>query len=260
MKTVLSPLSTIDIEGGRRRTYLCFPPAGATVLCLRGIARFSVGCEVWGVEYPGRGEHLTEPPAESLGDLADRITQDILVHFGAERLSRTVLIGFSMGAFVAHEVAQRVHSRARTAPAALVVVGACAPQRRVPGRYAEMDAAEVERLLDRTGLTPAAGYRDSPELREYAVDLLLGDLRLMSEYAGPAKVMLSCPIVAIRGDDDPAFAAGEEEVRAWQAWTSGRFTGVAVPGGHLGILKPGREAEFWSCVRRPEPARQGAWR
>jgi surfactin synthase thioesterase subunit len=254
---VLGSLSAQYGEAILRRGYLCFPPAGGTVLGLRGLAHASAGFGVWGVGYPGRGERLTVPPAESLEDLAEEIALDSLDRFGTEGFARIVLIGFSMGAFVALEVAQRIRTRARTAPAALVVVGACAPQRRVRGRYAKADAAEVGRLLERTGLTPAAGYRDSPELWEYALDLLLGDLRLTSVYRGPAKVMLSCPIIAIRGEDDPAFATGDDATRAWRVWTSGRFTGCVVPGGHLGVLTPGREAEFWARIHRLERAQPG---
>ncbi|KFU80290.1 Surfactin synthase thioesterase subunit [Amycolatopsis lurida] len=249
MNTAVSRLSTVDKQLGRGPGYLCFPPAGGTALGLRGLAATAAGSVVWGVEYPGHGTRLTEPPAESLTVLAEEIARQCVARIGAEGFSRTVLIGFSMGAFVALEVAQRVLGRGRPGPAGLVVVGACAPQRRVPGRYAKADAAEAGRLLDQHCPPSSAGYLDCPELREYALDLFLGDLRLTSAYPGPAKTPLSCPIVAIRGEDDLDFAAGDEEIRAWRAWTTGRFTGCAVPGGHLAVLTPGKEAGFWDRVR-----------
>lgn len=257
MKAAISTLSTVDTEADFGHGCLCFPPAGGTALRLRGLAHASAGFGVWGVEYPGHGGRLTMPPAESLEDLAEEIVLESLDRFGPEGFSRIGLIGFSMGAFVALEVAQRVHLRGRTAPAALVVVGACAPQRRQRGRYAKADATEVGQLLDRAGLLPVAAHRDPPELREYALDLLIGDLRLTSAYRGPAKVMLSCPIIAIRGEDDPAFATGDDATLAWRVWTSGRFTGCVVPGGHLGMITPGREAEFWARLRGLERAGSG---
>ncbi|WP_410657455.1 thioesterase II family protein [Amycolatopsis sp. lyj-112] len=246
MNAAVTPLSTMDFRGDFGEICLCFPPAGGTVLGLRGFVLASSGVELWGVEYPGHGERLTEPPAESVECLAEEIALESLGRFGAAGSSRVVLIGFSMGAFVALEVAQRMHLRRRTAPAALIVVGVCAPQRRMPGRYAK---AEVSQLLDRAGLSPA-GCRQSPELREYALELLRGDLRLTSAYSGPAKVLLRCPIIAIRGEDDPAFTTGDDAIRAWRVWTSGKFTGCVVPGGHLGVLEPGRAAGFWALVRR----------
>lgn len=205
---------------------------------------------MWGVEYPGHGGRLAEPPAASFASLAEGIARDSLDHFGAEGFSRITLIGFSMGAFVALEVAQRLRRWGLPGPAALVVVGACAPQSRVPGRFAKADAAEAGRLLDQNALAPVAGDGDSPELREYALGLLLGDLRLTESYAGPARVRLSCPIFAVRGEDDPTFADGDDTLRAWRVWTSGRFTDAVVPGGHLGMLVPGSGPDFRALIRR----------
>ncbi|WP_037310101.1 thioesterase II family protein [Amycolatopsis orientalis] len=251
MNTAITRLSTLDTKSGFGHGYLCFPPAGGTVLGLRGLAQASSGFGVWGVEYPGRGERLAEPPAASIEELAGAIAQEAFDHFGDEGVSRIALVGFSMGAFVALEVAHRFHSRARTAPAALIVVGVCAPQRRVRGRYARADAAEVGRLFDRVGLVAMAGRPGATEFRDYALGLLDTDLRLTSAYPGPAKPMLSCPIVAIRGEDDPAFAGGDDAVGAWRVWTTGRFERRVVPGGHLDVLTPGREAGFWALLRLP---------
>ncbi|WP_244162336.1 thioesterase II family protein [Amycolatopsis regifaucium] len=239
----------MDTEVGFGYEYLCFPPAGGTVLGLRGLARASSGSEVWGAEYPGRGECLALPPAGSIEELAEEIAGEALDRFGADGLSRIVLIGFSMGAFVAFEVARRVCLRGHPAPAALVVVGVCAPHRRARGS----GASEVERLIERIALTRPAEYRD------YVLDLLYTDLRLTRAYAATADAPLTCPILAVRGEDDLAFAGGDDALRAWRAWTSGRFECRVVPGGHLGVLTPGREAGFWTLVHEAT-ARQGVMR
>ncbi|RSN21437.1 thioesterase [Amycolatopsis sp. WAC 01416] len=238
MKAAFIPLSTSDSRGPG---HLLFPPAGGTLQTFGPLAG-AAGADVWGVEYPGHGDRLADTPASSLEELAT------LVAGATPRawFSRSVIIGFGMGAFVALETAQRLG----VSPGALIVVDACAPQRLSPEKTAKAGASAIGRVFGRTGLTPVAGYRDSPESWEYALDLLLGDLQLLNAYRGPARTRLSCPIAAIRGTDDPASASGDDATGGWRVWTSGPFVGRVVPGGYLGVLQPGREAEFWARIRR----------
>lgn len=246
MTTAITSLSTVDSRG---RGYLLFPPAGGTLRAFDPLAG-EASADVWGVEYPGHGDRLAESPAAGVEELGAQLAAETAGDFGADWFSRTALIGFGLGAFVGLEVAQRLG----VGPAALIVVDACAPQRRSPDKNAKAGASAMGRVFGRTGLTPVAGYRDSPESWEYALDLLLGDLQLLNAYRGPGRTRLSCPIAAIRGTDDPAFAAGDDGTGAWRPWTSGPFVGRVVPGGHLGVLEPGREAEFWARIHRLEAA------
>ncbi|MFD9891770.1 thioesterase II family protein [Amycolatopsis sp. NPDC059027] len=252
MTSAISGLSPGDPEPARGHRYLCFPPAGGTLGTMRGIGHATSGA--WGVEYPGRGDRLLDPLPGTLEELAEQIAREILGEFGPRSVPRTVLAGFSMGAFVAFEAAQRIQAWHGVAPAAVVVVGACAPQRRVPGGFARTDAVALGRLLDRNGLTPVIGYREHPEAWEYALDLLRGDLRLMGAYHGPAEVALPCPVAALCGSDDHAFGTVDDATGAWRRWTTGRFFSAVVPGGHLGLLDAGREAEFWRWMHRIEQA------
>ncbi|MGC7098339.1 thioesterase II family protein [Amycolatopsis lurida] len=252
MARAILPLSNVDSTTDDRR-YLCLPPAGGSLGTLRDLAAAAPGGEVWGVEYPGRGCRIAEPLPGSLEELAERITRELTGLFPPRDLARTVLVGFSMGAFVALELARRIPAWCGTAPAALVVVGAVAPQRREPGRYEQTDAAALGRLLRRDGLTPVFGYRRNPEVWAYAIDLLRRDLRLVSAYRGPAAHSVPCPVAALCGSEDPACPA-DDATEAWRGWASGGFVAGVVPGGHLGVLDAGREPGFWTWLRRAEQA------
>ncbi|MFC3452538.1 thioesterase II family protein [Amycolatopsis speibonae] len=242
MTAALTKLSTSD---GHGRGYLLLPPAGGTLQAFGPLA-VAAGSDVWGAEYPGHGEQLAQAPASSIEELATFLADAMPVDW----FSRAVTIGFGMGAFVALETAQRLG----VSPGALIVVDACAPQRRSPDKNAKAGASAVGRVFGRTGLTPVAGYRDSPESWEYALDLLVGDLQLLNAYRGPTRTRLSCPIAAMRGTDDPASASGDDATGGWRVWTSGPFVGRVVPGGYLGVLESGREAEFWGRIHRLEAA------
>lgn len=227
----------------KSRRYLLLPPAGASLTALRHIVDAAPGVAVWGVEYPGRGTRIADPLPATLADLAEQIAGELT----PASVGELVLVGFSMGAFVALEVVRRVHARSGVAPSALVVVGAVAPQRRVPGRYAPTGSDTLIRLLDRDGLVP--GFGDSPEAWDYALELLRGDLRLANGYRRTAVERVPCAVAAFCGADDPSLDSVDDATDAWRSWTAGPFTSRVVPGGHLGLLAPGRAEEFWSRVR-----------
>ncbi len=143
MTAALLPLSTSDKDGDG---YLLVPPAGGTSRTFDPLAD-AAGAEVWAVEYPGHGERLAETPAGSVEDLAAGLAAEMT----GDWFSRLTVIGFGMGAFVALEMAQRLG----VAPGALIVVDACAPQRRTPDKNAKAGASAMGRVFGRDGLTPS---------------------------------------------------------------------------------------------------------
>ncbi|EOD67410.1 thioesterase II family protein [Amycolatopsis vancoresmycina] len=229
--------------------YLLLPPAGGTTGIFRHVVAASAAADVWAAEYPGRGDRLDAPPARSLERLAEQLTGELLRRDPAW-VRQTVLVGFSMGAFLAVEVAQRLRTRCGPAPAAVVVIGAPAPQRRVPGRYAQVGEESLQEVLDGEGFVPGLGNRASFELWAYAVELLRHDVGLTAAYRGPATTALHCPLAALCGEDDPV--AADDATEAWRMWTADAFLASTVPGGHLGLLAPGRGAEFWTWMGRIE--------
>jgi surfactin synthase thioesterase subunit len=250
MTLAVTVLCSAGLAGTQNHRYLFLPPAGATLALLRNIVDAAPGVEVWGVEYPGREARIVDPLPSTLAELVEQVGQELAETCGPRGVARLVLVGFSMGAFVALELAWRMHALSGAAPAALVVVGAVAPHRRVPGRYTRTDDDTLTRLLDRDGLAP--GLRESQETWDYVLELLRGDLRLVSRYQGPVFTRVPCPVAAFRGADDPGLAFVDDATGAWRSWTDGAFTARVVPGGHLGLLAAGRGAEFWALMREVE--------
>jgi surfactin synthase thioesterase subunit len=249
MPFAIRSLSAGDQPGVNGCRYLLLPPAGGTVGTFRHVVGAAGGAEVWGVEYPGRGDRLDTPSPASVEQLAEQVTGELLRREAAW-VRRTVVVGFSMGGFVAVELAQRLRTRCGPSPAAVVVIGTPAPHRRVPGRSARAGGRHLLEVLTGEGFVPGLGNRASFEVWAYAAELLRRDVRLTTAYRGPAATPVRCPLAALCGDRDPV--ATEDATEAWRTWTTGPFLAATVPGGHLGLLAPGRGAEFWTWLRRIE--------
>jgi surfactin synthase thioesterase subunit len=249
MPSAIRSLSPGDHSGEGGYRYLCLPPAGGTVGMLRDIAA-AASAEVWGAEYPGRGDRWEAPLPASLEDLAEQLTTELIARLEPEQMRRTVVAGFSMGALLAVELAQRLYAGGCVVPAAVVVVGAPAPQRRIRGRYAQLGEETLAEVLGRAGFVPGRGNRASFEVWAHAEDLLRRDVALTAAYRGPATTAMRCPLAALCGEADGVET--EDATEAWRTWTTGPFLAATVPGGHLGLLAPGRGEQFWAWMRRIE--------
>lgn len=236
--------------------YVCFPPAGGSVRLLDPLAAACPTGQVWGYQYPGRADRIDARPPDTLTELAAQAAHELADAFDRHTLQRTALVGFSMGALVALEVAQALRARYGTGPAGLVVVGTTAPHRRPALRRLPAQADLTGLLASDTGTEAGADPTTRDEAVAYARELLQADLRLTVEYPGPADPVAPCPVAALCGVDDPRRAGGDA-TQAWSRWSSGPFAVHLVPGGHLDLLAPGRAEEFWVWLARAAAAGVG---
>jgi surfactin synthase thioesterase subunit len=210
-----------------RTRLVCFPHAGGSASFYLPVARaLSGAADVVAVQYPGRQDRRNEPCIPSVAELADRILE-VARPLGDLPL---VLFGHSMGASTAFEVATRLEAEG-IRPAALFASGRRAPSTHRLETVHTLDddglMAEV-RALNGTDITL---LDTDPEFRQMVLPALRSDYRAAETYEwipGPA---LSCPIIALRGVDDPH--ADEAETLAWQKHTTGGFEMHPFPGGHF---------------------------
>ncbi|MFI2645698.1 thioesterase II family protein [Streptomyces sp. NPDC018610] len=216
------------------RRLVCFPHAGGAASYFVPVARAMAGrTEVLAVQYPGRQERRHEPCVTSVEELA-RAAVDALAPSPDRPLT---LFGHSMGAMVAFEAA-RLLEREGKGPRALVVSGRRAPSRVRP-------AQDLVHLRDDEGLMAEirrlSGTDDrilaDEELLRMILPAIRSDYRAVESYRYRQGPPLSCPVLALIGDDDPQVT--RDEAQAWAEHTTARFDMTVFPGGHFYLNSQG---------------------
>ncbi|AJE85485.1 putative thioesterase [Streptomyces albus] len=212
---------------GAPRDVVAFPGAGAFGSEFRALRdALPPGARLLALQYPGRA--AAPPGPTSFEALVAACAARIRALPGPPR----VLLGHSFGAFLAYATAAALQATG-TEVAALVVVGADAPDRvRLPveaARSREATRAYLEGIGE-----DVLGQVPDEEWRAIAVDTAWWDLALLTAFPGPAGVRLRCPVLAVRGNEDPITA--DDRIAAWAATTTGGFASAALPGGHTDVL------------------------
>lgn len=221
---------------------LCLPPAGASAtMYLRWRRLLPEWIRVVPVELPGRGARMGEPLAEDF----DWLIHQLCAEQGRRPAGHYALFGHSMGALLAHGMAQRLRALAQPLPRALFVSACAAPARRDADRFAGKgsDDALVADLRKQGG-TPEEVF-GSPELMRITLDTLRADYRVCESFSYRPEPPLPVPIHAFGGrSDDIAI----DRMGAWRREAAGAFTLEWFAGGHFFIR--GQEAQVLQAIVR----------
>ncbi|MEO6086828.1 MAG: alpha/beta fold hydrolase, partial [Umezawaea sp.] len=226
------------VSEGRLKVF-CLPHAGGNAqhfLLWRRALPESV--EVVPVDLPGHGTRLGEP----LVDEWDELVADLVAVIGSRVGGPYAILGHSLGALLAFEVARTLERRG-TPPELLVAVGRNAPAAPLshPPIHALPDLPFFGALRRLGGLPD--GVLRQPELLRMFLPALRTDLRLAEHYTRAPGPGLSCPVLAVSGQDDRMTdAAGMAD---WSAETTGECEVVRVPGDHF----PLQREEFLDVLR-----------
>lgn len=208
-----------------RARLICFPHAGGSANFYFQFARRFGDLEVHGVQYPGRQDRRREPFRNTIEELAAEIAglmadwDDVPV----------VLLGNSMGALVAFEVAHRLEA-AGNAPLALFACGRVAPTlRKDEGTHLKGNDAFLREMSLLGGM--GSDLLQDDEILDIVLPPMRADYRLAETYSCAPGMRLSVPIHVHIGKADPKVNEGEAAM--WKECTTGEFTLETHDGGHF---------------------------
>jgi medium-chain acyl-[acyl-carrier-protein] hydrolase len=184
------------------------------------------------MEPPGRWARFRDPPLTSVEQLVASVAKDI----GPYLDKPFVLMGYSVGAVVAFELARRLRGEMQQEPVCLFVTACGAPHLlpapHLPVTHNLPDSKFVETLISFYDGLPRAVVEDS-EMLSIIIPIARADLTAFETYVHVPQLPLSCPIAAFGGDKDRA--AYREVLDPWRIHTTGKFSLHMFPGGHFFI-------------------------
>lgn len=184
---------------------------------------------------PGHDGRLNEPLYTDLKILANSFREEI----SRNALDRPfVLLGHSMGALLAFEIARSLRHHGHCLPRLLVLTG-CHPPHAVVLKeplHALPDRELVAALQDRFGGIPPV-VRDNPELQKFLLPALRADFQMIESYCYTDEPPLDLPFLVMGGTDDPAVTAGQ--LMEWRRHSSQDCNVRLLPGGHFFLFAGG---------------------
>lgn len=197
-------------------TLLCFPYTGSGVAMFAHWKKHLIrGVNLRAAKLPGREARLKETPREDIKSTAEEIADAIM----ASEISsnRLILAGFSLGGWIAFEVARSLRRRGKDIE--LLVVGASrAPHGRwMRGRISNLSERRFLKKLNGRFQAIPPMIMNNPEARALLVPMLRGDTKMFESYKYVAEEPLECEIITMGGSEDRAVK--RKHIYPWRELT-----------------------------------------
>lgn len=211
---------------------VCFPWAGGGASVFRRVAiHLPEIIELLAVQLPGREDRFGESPLLRMDLIVKHVLDDIISV--ADR--PVVFFGHSMGALVAYEVARAFKAQFGREPQMLIVSGSGSPGSEEAYERCAGTAGEQEFIADmrKLGGTPREILEDAQMMRTF-LPVMRADYEVLDTYVHRAAGMLSCPLIACAGTEDPSVS--QESMDAWCQHTTGSCRQHRFGGDHFYLL------------------------
>lgn len=211
---------------------ICLPYAGGSSLAYRRWPRAFPSSEIVTIDYPGHLLRPDEKLARTMKALIERLHDALTAQWDRP----FVLVGSSLGALIALEIARRAE-QAGVSPTALVVLSCPAPSRlwKHPPIAGLGDEDFTAAFTQRYG-GPVGEMLDDPDKRNVLMPIIRADMELFEDYTGQDHEPIDCDVVAVCGTEDPAASLNDTE--AWRDFTQRTASVHQIPGTHFLVEEP----------------------
>ncbi|MGL5927393.1 MAG: thioesterase II family protein [Dermatophilaceae bacterium] len=211
-----------------------FPHAGGSPRFFTHLAAAMPHCRVFGVTYPGRDHLVDAAPVTEMAPLAASIAHELATRFRAGQDDPLILVGHSLGAFVAYETAAVLGTLPAPLQTVVVASGQNPPLRR-PLEDPDVPQTDGDIVADVIRQNPAsAPIWENPELRSFFLPILRADYELLGSYVPSHSVIEQINIVVADQDTEIDHASMPQ----WQQVSHQRIEIAVVYGGHFYLNSP----------------------
>lgn len=181
---------------------------------------------------PGHDGRLAESPRTDLCTLARELADDLL-----HALDRPyVLMGYSLGAWIAFELARELRRRGGPLPETLIAAAAQPPHAALRERpFHELPDEEFIAVMQQRYDGIPATILNNAELLQLLLPVLRADIQMVETYRYVAEPPLDTDILALGGTDDPAVTAAQ--LAEWRRHTARNCSVRQFPGGHFFLFR-----------------------
>ncbi|MEV5387407.1 alpha/beta fold hydrolase [Streptomyces sp. NPDC052721] len=180
------------------------------------------------LQLPGREDRVEEEPWTDVHDAVEGLLADALDAIGDA--PAVAVLGHSLGAVLAYELALALVQRHGVTVAELFVSGSPGPSasrtRRASGLGDDEFLARVEEFAG--AHHPAL---EIPELREMILPTLRADVAMHENYRPSAVTPVPFPVTCLRGRSDELVS--RQDALDWSAVAGAGFRFHELPGGHM---------------------------
>lgn len=196
------------------------------------------------VQLPGRENRIKEPAPQRIEDVAKTLVP-LIAPYAKVPL---VLIGWSLGAKMAYELARQLQDELGI-EAALVVAAAC-PSPQQPIQVGQFSAREY---LERLKGTPKQ-VMDSPDMLNTLEPAIQGDLEMARHYQSDQ--VIDAPILALEASEDEIVSPNR--ISGWQRYSRSDFSLRQIKGDHFALRQQVKEVcaliqETYQRLKTPSP-------